>query len=142
ASLRTLDLSGPLALADLPIDGEEEVRRFRLEMLQDTPVLRLGGGRGEGPAAYDLRTGEQVAELSPDEVLAVARQFAAGNGLDASRAAQPQLMESLDQWTIQSFRSAQPLYRVELGDSAGSVLYVSGASGIVVQDTNRKERVL
>jgi hypothetical protein len=65
-----------------------------------------------------------------------------GNELDASLVRDPFPMESMDAWTVQSFRSTQPLDRVDLGHPTGTEIYVSAASGVVVQDTNRVERVL
>lgn len=46
-----------------------------------------------------------------------------------------------DQWVIhQRFDAARPFYRVELGDAAGTELYVSARLGQVLQRTTRFER--
>ncbi|HWJ70554.1 MAG TPA: PepSY domain-containing protein [Sphingobium sp.] len=140
ASLQPLNLSAPLALDRLPFTDEEVVRGFRLEMLGTQPVLRMNG-RGGG-TTYSLSSGDELKPLSVQEVAEVASLHAAGNGIALADHIEPQLMDRLDQWTIQSFRGSQPLYHVKMGDPAGSELYISAASGTVVQDTNRKERVL
>ncbi|MDT8398418.1 MAG: PepSY-associated TM helix domain-containing protein [Pseudomonadales bacterium] len=47
----------------------------------------------------------------------------------------------MDQWTISSALDGdRPLYRVQVGDADGTVLYVSSRSGQIVRDTNRHER--
>ncbi len=140
AAAQPVDLSGPLALEALPFADDEELRGFRIDMLGDRPILRMGGRGGGG--AYDLRSGAEVEELPADQVAAIARRYANGNGIEAASAIRPILMDDLDQWTIQTFRGNEPLYKVPMGDPAGTELYVSAASGSVVQDTNRAERVL
>jgi hypothetical protein len=45
----------------------------------------------------------------------------------------------VDQWTLQQ-RSYAPLYKASVADERGTVLYVSGLTGEVVQDTRRSER--
>jgi uncharacterized iron-regulated membrane protein len=47
-----------------------------------------------------------------------------------------------DQWTVaQGFNAHRPLYRARLNDSAGTILYVSSATGEIVDDTVRSERM-
>ena len=140
ASLTPLDLSGPLALENLPFLDSEPIDGFRVEMLGDRPLLRTGG-RGGG-ANYDLTTGREMMDLSVEEVADLARLYAAGNNIAARGEIAPRLMEDMDQWTIQPFRSSQPLYHIAFNDPAGSEAYISASSGSIVQDTNRKERVL
>jgi hypothetical protein len=55
------------------------------------------------------------------------------------RALSVELVER-DQWTFGRLDAHRPLYRVDVGDAAGSVLYVSGRTGEVVRDTTRGER--
>lgn len=140
AGLQPLDLSTPLALESLPFADDEAIGSFRVDMLGGRPVLRLGG-RGGGQA-YDLHTGAELAELSPEQVEEVARLHAAGNGIAPHGEIELRLMDRLDQWTISAFQLAQPVYHVSLNDPAGSELYISAASGTVIQDTDRMERVL
>ncbi|MFC4257051.1 peptidase [Altererythrobacter xixiisoli] len=152
ASLAPVDLSAPLALDALPFADTDEIGGFRIDMLEGRPVLRLGGGRGGrgggrrgggGPAGnFDLISGTELAELTPQQLADVARRFAAAKGITPAAELRPVLMQEQDQWTLQAFRSAQPLYRVDLGDAADTVVYVSAASGSVAMDTNRNERIL
>ena len=120
AAAQPLDLTGPLALDRLPFGDEEELRGFRIEMLGDRPILRMGG-RGGGGGAYDLRSGSEVEELAPDQVVALARRYAAGNGIEPASALQAVLMRDLDQWTIQTFRGNEPLYKVPARSPSGTL---------------------
>ncbi|MFA9218345.1 MAG: PepSY domain-containing protein [Sphingomonadaceae bacterium] len=46
-----------------------------------------------------------------------------------------------DQWSLGGLDTHRPLYRVELDDAAGSMLYISSHTGEVVRDTARAERL-
>jgi hypothetical protein len=146
AGLAPLDLTQCCELGALAASPEAVAPGFRVEMLRGAPVLRLGGGGRGGrasesaPAIIDLRTGLPVSALSSAEVLEVAAHYGRGNGIEGL----PRLVGPLevDQWTIQSARRNQPAYHVAFDDPAGHEIYVSGASGEVFQDTNRRERIL
>ena len=114
------------------LDGQETLGAFRIEMLTGRPVLRSGA------QVIDLRTGRPIAPLSADEIAQVARTYAAGAGVSGE--ADIRIMDRQDQWTIQTFARAAPLHHVRFNDPAGSEIYVSGSSGLVVQDTTRHER--
>lgn len=75
---------------------------------------------------------DHAQALRPDAAMARA---AAPQG----RALSAGLVER-DQWTFGRLDAYRPLYRVDVGDAAGSVLYVSGRTGEVVRDTVRAER--
>jgi uncharacterized iron-regulated membrane protein len=48
----------------------------------------------------------------------------------------------MDQWTVSEALSPhRPLHRVEVGDVAGTMLYISDTSGQIVRDTNAAERL-
>lgn len=130
--LAPLDLTDCCDAAALPLDGQETVGAFRIEMLTGRPVLRSGAG------VIDLATGRPIAPLTPDEVAQVAHGYAAGAGISGE--ADIRLMERQDQWTLQAFARAGPLHHVRFNDPAGSEIYISGSSGQVVQDTTRRER--
>ena len=151
AGLAPLAIPAELSLEKLPFADDQPMADFRIERRGDRLLFRGGGGGGpsregrrgtRGAGAIDIVTGKPAAPLTVEEVRAVALRFAAGNGLSPTEAARVEQMGRLDQWTIQSFERAQPVYHVRLGDAAGSELYISGKSGEVIQDTNRQERVL
>lgn len=140
AGLEPLDLSGccganAFAPDDAPLPG------FRIEMLRGEPVLRLGRrGYGGTDSVWSLETGEPIEALGPDEVLEVAAQHGRGNGIDG----RPRLIGQVDvdQWTIQTAARNRPAYRIAFDDPGAHEIYVSGASGEVFQQTNRRTRVL
>jgi uncharacterized iron-regulated membrane protein len=141
AGLAPLDFTACCKAADLPfLDEARAPEIFRVEMLLGRPVLRIGGpGVTPNAGVFDLTTGERVPELTLADVRVVAAEFGGRHGLGAVRAVEP---VEIDQWTLQTARRHRPVYRVELGDEGGTQVYVSGATGEVVQDTNRRERLL
>ena len=61
-------------------------------------------------------------------------------GLDATRA-EIVARADYDQWSVPNgFDRHRPLFRVALGDAAGTEIYVSSRTGEVVLDTTRSER--
>ena len=61
-------------------------------------------------------------------------------GLDAAHAAIVARAD-YDQWSVPNgFDRHRPLFRVALGDAAGTEIYVSSRTGEVVLDTTRSER--
>ncbi|WP_018506828.1 PepSY domain-containing protein [Thiobacillus thioparus] len=46
----------------------------------------------------------------------------------------------IDQWSLGGLDAHRPLYRIELNDAIGSIVYVSSRTGEVVRDTGRSER--
>lgn len=139
AALRVTPSQALAAAGGTPVD------RLRLVDVLGAPryVLHLTGGRMLAVA------GQGLGAMGDD---ALAREAPA---LDARRAAQvaagfagqpvlPQQMHGPldhDQWTVhQRFDGARPFYRAELGDAAGTELYVSARTGEVLQRTTRFER--
>jgi hypothetical protein len=134
AGLQTLDPTRcceEIALAD-----GDALASARIEMLNGDPVLRtIGGG---GPATYNLASGAEIAPLSADAVRRVAETFAEGNAIKGSVTSLVTIHN--DQWTVQGARRWQPLWHATFDDPAGAEIYINGASGEVVQDTNAHER--
>lgn len=136
--LAPLEFDGCCDVAALPFADDAAAPDLRVEMLLGTPVLRLSV---PGPQrVFDLRTGLALPLLVETEALEVAREYGRRHGL----AGEPRLVGTVevDQWTIQTGRRHQPVYHIAYDDAAGSEIYVSGSSGEVFQDTNRRERVL
>lgn len=113
----------------------EGVESAAVEMLGGRPVLRLM--TVEGPSLVDLRTGEQptIDAGLAEQVAQTHLARSSGHTPDWTVAeTEP------DQWTISGFDHHAPLYKATADDEAGTVLYVSGVTGQVVQDTKRAER--
>lgn len=110
-------------------------RELRLTMLAGEPVYRIADWKGPRRTISAV-TGRAITGISADQALAVARHHPA--------AVAPRLLGSVDrdQWSVTSrFDPDRPLYRIDLGDAAGTELYVSSHSGEIVVDTTRHERV-
>jgi hypothetical protein len=115
------------------------VARVRLVQRSDGPVYLVSGpGTLIAIRAADLAIG---AMRSAPLAAAVATDFALRRHVDAPnvRVADP---AAYDQWTVsERFDPHRPLYRVALNDVFGTELYVSSATGGVVQETTRHERI-
>ena len=135
ASLEPLQLTDccrvPADFSNIPVDS------FRVEMLGGRSALRMFGGQFQ--YVIDLQSGEYLPGFSDTSALAISTIAAEQFGLDG----QPALMGEVeqDQWTVYpSFAPHRPLYRFSLGDAPGTELYVSSATGEVVQMTTSRER--
>ena len=118
--------------------GIADAARVRLVQRSDGPVyLVSGGSRTAALRADDVRP---AAVPSASLALAIAVDQARRRGLDAADAAVAGLA-AYDQWTVAgSFDRHRPLWRIALNDGAGTELYVSSATGEIVQDTSRRAR--
>ncbi|MDR7334961.1 PepSY domain-containing protein [Roseateles asaccharophilus] len=144
APLRTgqARLSAADALARLPPEVREQApRRIVLEMLADgaggtaIPVWRILDAKGRAHA-WSAVDGQPLRAFGAEQALWIARSFTGQSGGHVAETLQR------DQWTVpQGLDLLRPLHRVEMGDAAGTELYVSSVSGEVVRDTTRHERV-
>ncbi|CAH0352861.1 PepSY domain-containing protein [Aquabacterium sp. CECT 9606] len=116
----------------------ETPERMRLEMLhagpRAEPVWRIVDQQGR-QQVLSARDGHPMGPFNAHQAEMIARAFAG----------QPQTRwaETLerDQWTVPGGLDAlRPLHRIEIGDAAGTELYVSARTGEVVRDTSRHER--
>jgi uncharacterized iron-regulated membrane protein len=113
-------------------------RRIALEMRQDAPdagpVWRIVDARGQR-FAVSARDGQLLGAVDAARAEAIARGFSRQNGAHWAETLER------DQWTVpQGLNPLRPLHRIELGDVAGTELYVSSRTGEVVRDTTRSER--
>lgn len=134
AGLQPLDLSACCEQAYLP--AGVTIESATVQMLAGEPVLRWSGPQGIGV------TGLARATL-PGMDSSRAARIAADHFERTSGATPPVRVEAItrDQWTVYGrFRQHAPLFRASFDDNAGTVLYISGATGEVVQDTTAHER--
>jgi hypothetical protein len=132
-----LDLRGArVAPAAIAADLSPTPERLRVGMLGERPVFRfLSGGRWTTVFAD---TGERVEEMTAQQALAVARQFAPSHARTmeaAGRIVEP------DQWTLQ-VRGLLPAQQIRFGDGLDTHLYVSEQSGEPILTTTRRGRWL
>jgi hypothetical protein len=104
---------------------------YSLEIMHDRLLLQTGRG------LVDLETGKPFSGATPADTMAVAQDFARGNGIRAGTLS----VESItgDQWTV-GLRRDLPLYRVRLNDAADTFVYISGRSGKAVQMVTSAQR--
>jgi hypothetical protein len=123
------------AVASSGISG---ATRVRLIQRSDGPVYVVSGTLlVRAVRAVD---GRDATVTSADIVLAIARDHARRRGIDAELA-EIVAHRSYDQWSVPNgFDRHRPLFRVALGDDAGTEVYVSSLTGEVVLDTTRSER--
>jgi hypothetical protein len=128
-----------MAVADaVAASGIADATRVRLIRRSDGPVyVASGPSRLRAVRASD---GRDASVSSPEVVLAIAQAHARQRGLDAAHAAIVARAD-YDQWSVPNgFDRHRPLFRVALGDVAGTEVYVSSLTGEVVLDTTRSER--
>ena len=116
------------------LDMSQPPAQVRLNTFDGRPVYRFRAGRGEAIVYAD--TGEQQIDVSKEMMRRVA---SAWTGQPAS-AATVELLEEVDQWTVQGpFRNLSPLWKYSWPN--GEQVYVSENSGEVVQYTTRASRI-
>jgi len=130
-----LALSAPIdsaAIAVPPgaaIAGAKTVTGLRVVQRAGVPAYLVDGATGT--MAVDARNGARLPDLRRDQIAAL-------SGRPQSAIAGP---FEYDQWVVHnSFDAARPLFRVDLGDEAGTQLYVSARTGAPVQRTTRWDR--
>lgn len=116
--------------SDLPLE-------LRLEMSGSQPVYRIVDWH-KGRHAVSAVTGKVIERVSAEQAVSIVRTQL-GQPQATLRAAS---IDS-DQWTItSSWNQDRPFHLVQLNDEASRHLYVSVATGEIVLDTGRTERVL
>ena len=129
--LRMAGCCQPLAQVDIPVDAREIV----LTTLAGAPVYRVRDGAGR-PRLFDAASGQRLPPASRDTALASARAFVPG--------ADAQYLGLLqeDRWThSRSLDAHRPLHQVQMMDAARTMLYLSSATGEVVLDAPREQRL-
>jgi len=118
--------------------GITDATRVRLVQRSDGPVTIVSGPSRLRPVRAS--DGQDASVRSPELALAIARDHARQRRVDAAHAAVIAHAD-YDQWSVPNgFDRHRPLFRVALGDAAGTEVYVSSVTGEVVLDTTRSER--
>lgn len=128
-----------IAIADaVAASGIKDATRVRLVRRSDgIAYIITGSSRVRAVHASD---GSDASVTSPDVALVIAQDYARSRGLDAARATII-AQADYDQWTVPNgFDRHRPLFRIAIGDAAGTEAYVSSLTGEVVLDTTRSER--
>ena len=116
--------------------GENQpVTSVRLNTFDGRPAYRFRTGRREALVYAD--TGERQRDASPEMMR---RTAAAWTGLSASASTATSIDEP-DQWTLEgTLRTLRPLWKFSW--SSGEQVYISQASGEVVQSTTTASRII
>ena len=124
---------------DPAVADSEPIAAAQMETVAGVPVLRLG--RAAGPdVVTNLLTGRPLATVGADQARAVAADFARGAPLGGHPS--PPAAVDRDPWTVSGdFNPDRALWKVSLGDRSGAQVYVSSASGKVVQATTASQRL-
>lgn len=142
--LAPLQLSADINWSQAELADDMLLSSARLEQMGNQPVLRATLAaepdpstpqRRAQPITIDLATGRVLENLAAQDALELGRGFGERFGIkgDALHATKIQI----DQWTVQTARRHQLLYRIDYAD--GASVYIAG-SGEVVQQTTRAER--
>jgi hypothetical protein len=127
----TIRFSPAEAAAKAEIEAPGAVR---LTTFAGRPIYRFGG-RGDSAVVF-ADTGEEQIEITQNDVATIAQMWS-GQSVKAARV---EAIEQSDQWTLQNrVRDLQPLWKFSWPD--GQQLYVSEATGDVIQYTTRGSRI-
>lgn len=127
-----------IAVADAVAASGIDATRARLIQRSDGAVYIVSGPSHVG--AVRASDGRDAAVSSAEVALAIAQAHARRRGIDAARAAIV-ARSDYDQWSVPNgFDRHRPLFRIALGDAAGTEVYVSSRTGEIVLDTTRSQR--
>jgi hypothetical protein len=130
APLRNDAIKVPLAEA-VTKSGASQPQQIRLATFDGRPVYRFRSGRDEAIVYAD------TGELQEQFTRAMADRIAAAWTSRSVSRPEVDTLNDVDQWTLQQ-RAALPLWRYSWDD--GQEVYISQASGEVVQHTTRSSR--
>lgn len=122
------------AEAAAKVVGAPPVTQIRLNTFDARPVYRFGSGRSETLVYAD--TGEVPGEIDADTMSRIASAWTG----QPPAGARVESMSEVDQWTVQGgLRGLRGLWKYSWPD--GQQVYISQASGEVVQYTTRASRL-
>lgn len=111
-------------------------RDLRLEMSGGKPVYRIIDWK-KGHHTVSAVTGAPIVRVSPEQALRIVQEQRSAPGATLAKG---DLYR--DQWTVTGYWNAdRPFHLVHMNDAAGTQYYVSVATGEIVLDTTRHERM-
>ena len=123
-----VSLGEALAVAD------PQPARIRLSSVAGQALYLFDYASGEA-VAVDARSGQRIAPTNRERALASAGQYDPHAPLTYRDAVQEDL------WShSRALDAHRPLHRVQLSDTDGTLLYISGQTGEVVRDASASER--
>ena len=143
-ALQAAGLQGPLQELRLALASGGRPVYVATPATELEPGSKAARRSKTAPVVIDATTGELIRNISAAHALASAQTFASsrGSALAASAAPQHLGMVSEDAFThSRALDMHRPLHTVALGDADDTVVYVSNATGEVVRDATRTERL-
>jgi sulfite reductase (NADPH) flavoprotein alpha-component len=111
-------------------------RELRLEMSGGKPVYRITDWK-KRHHTVSAATGQPIAGVSANEALRIVREQLSAPGATLAKSDLHR-----DQWTVTGYwNKERPFHLIHMNDRAGTQYYVSVATGEIVLDTRRYERV-
>jgi hypothetical protein len=130
--------------------GADSVDSLRLTTILTRPAYLLKTKEGKFHSIF-ADTGEKIPAITPDRAALAAQSFYHHAQTNSSSEptsalnAKPSIAQEnviVDQWSVSSSLNLhRPLHKIALNDVEDTHLYVSTASGEVVRDTTKHERV-
>jgi len=113
--------------------GGDDGRSLRLVQRADGPVYLLD--TGDATAVIDARSGDRLDVLTRGQASDVALKALGHSPADLVG------LFDYDQWIAHNrFDPMRPFYRIDVGDAAGTQLYLSARTGEILQRTYARER--
>jgi uncharacterized iron-regulated membrane protein len=133
-----LSLEAPVGFASLRLTPEQAIRAAgggeTLRLVQRGAEPAYVVGTAQGLVSIDGRTGERLPLV--DRAAAAAMATTLGGA-----AAQATPAFDYDQWVVHNrFDPLRPFYRLDMGDAAGTRVYLSARTGEIVQRTTTSDR--
>jgi uncharacterized iron-regulated membrane protein len=139
--LTAVDWTGCCKISEQALGDGSAISEFQLEMLGGRPILELGTETAH--RLVDLTTGRAITRISPEQAAAVVRTMDVARTARDVGQSKPAHLDVIDydQWTVSGeFNADRPLYRFALENASGTEIYVSSATGRVVQSTTGRQR--
>ena len=117
---------------------DQTVDYFRIEMMGDVPVVRVGWYPDDEIGIY-LNNGQWFADIGEDEAMAISKATIKELGYNS----EPTYLGAIekDQWTItDNYFYHRPLHHIAANDEAGTQWYISSYSGEIILTTTANQR--
>ena len=143
-ALQAAGLQGPLQELRLALASGGRPVYVATPATELEPGSKAARRSKTAPVVIDATTGELIRNVSAAHALASAQTFASSRGSAMATGASPQHLGMVGEDAFTHSRALdmhRPLHTVALGDAEDTVVYVSNATGEVVRDATRTERL-